>query len=144
MKTNTLPAGEYVICDLCYVMDKEWNEVCDLLFSNEGERDSKGVYQLEDGRRFALHGTAYGDGAYADNEGRTYYVDAGVIGCIAKKDLHGYSGPGQGVHEVHFTEDFETSYDEGTIRFGHIAIETDPHPYFDEDDENGFGDEENE
>ena len=130
-----MPAGEYVICDLCYVMNDEWDEVCSLLFPEEGsnERDTSGVYQLEDGRRFALHSTAWGDGAYEDNEGRIYYVDAGVIGCIAKKDLPNYTGPGQGIHEVAFTEDFETSYDEGTIRFGHVVIETDPE--YDEDED---------
>jgi len=134
MKTNTLPAGEYVICDLCYVMDEEWNEVCSLLFSKDGKRDTTGIYQLEDGRRFALYGTAWGDGGYEDNEGRIYYVDAGVIGCIAKKDLHNYSGPGQGVHEVTFDEDFETGYDDGTIFFGKVRIDTDPSESEEDDD----------
>lgn len=124
-----MPAGKYVICDLCYVMDDEWDEVCSLLFpenNNPNQPRNEGVFQLKDGRKFALYGTAWGDGCYEDNQGRLYAVDAGVIGCIAIKDLPNYSGPSRYVHEATFDKDFETGYDEGDIYFGDIRIETDP------------------
>lgn len=136
MKSNTLPAGDYVICDLCYVMDKEWNEVCSLLFpekDNPNQRMKDGIQTLKDGRSFAIYGTAWGDGTYTDNNGRLYAVDAGVIGCIAKNDLPDYKSGDRYVHEVTFDKDFETGYDDGTIYFGDVRIETDPK--FDEDDD---------
>lgn len=135
---NTMPKGEYVIVDLCYVMDNDWDEVCSLLFQkNEDEADGSrtgGVFQLRDGRKFALYGTAWGDGSYGDNLGRSYGVDAGVIGCIATKDLPNWQGSVHGGNVHTFTEDFETGYDNGTIFFGDVRIETDPE-YDEEEDE---------
>ena len=74
--------GKYYLGDICYVMADEiykgvWG----------------GDHNYEDGwfpiwkdtpgsQRFAVSRTAYGDGEYFDNLGRSYPVDAGVIGIV--------------------------------------------------------------
>ena len=128
--------GKYVICDLCYVIDDDWDQVCQLLFSkSEGNSRAGGEYTLDNGVKFALYGTAYGDGCYEDNKGNNYGVDAGVIGCIKVDDLY-KMGESPGNNYVHtFENDFDTGYDEGTIYFGDLRIETDPKSDEDEEDD---------
>ena len=80
-----MPAGEYYIGDLCYVMtSEEWLEVCDLTIQDS--RLIEGEFQLKDGRKFAMYSTAYGDGTYYDHYGFSYSVDSGSIGCIRMED----------------------------------------------------------
>ena len=67
----------FYIGDICYAMsDKnyhgEWGKKHDY---------EDGVYEI-DGHNFAVGGTAYGDGEYADTDGYSYGVDAGVIGIM--------------------------------------------------------------
>ena len=128
--------GEYWVGDLCYVLNKDWNEVCSILFpekNNPNQRMMNGEHQLKNGVKFALYGTAWGDGGYYDQEGKCYDVDAGVIGCIKVEDLDRIGeNVANGGYVHRFDKDFETGYDEGTIYFGDLRIETDPK--FDEDD----------
>jgi len=134
-----MPAGEYFIGDLCYVMsDEEWLEVCDL--TTKGSRLIEGEFQLKDGRRFAMYNTAYGDGTYHDHYGFSYSVDSGTIGCICTADIKANKYPSLGDTQdlldlgavQTFGIDFETGGGkgkpgwEGLIQFGHIVIETDP------------------
>jgi hypothetical protein len=135
-----MPAGKYYIGDLCYVMDDaEWLEVCDLTI--RGSRVIDGEFQLKDGRRFAMYGTAYGDGTYHDHYGFSYSVDSGSIGCIRMEDIKAsntYSlGDTQAILDFGAIQDFDTDFVtgggiqgtmgwEGLIQFGHIVIETDP------------------
>lgn len=127
-----MPKGKYVISDLCYQIDDRWDEVCSLLFSKEN-KGAGGEFVLNDGTRFALYGTAWGDGCYEDNKGNQYGVDAGVIGCIKVDDLYKMGESPSDLGTIHeFTEDFETGYEEGTIFFGDVRIETDPR--FEEED----------
>ena len=128
-----MPAGEYYIGDLCYVMsEEEWLEICDITI--QGTRVLEGEFQLKDGRRFAMYSTAYGDGWYYDYYGHSYSVDSGSIGCIRITDIKANkhknlldSGAIQ-----HFDTDFVTGGGrgepdwEGTIQFGHVVIETNP------------------
>jgi hypothetical protein len=120
--------GEYWIGDLCYVLDNDWDQVCSLLFNKD--KNSKhigGEYQLDNGVKFALYGTAWGDGGYLDQIGNCYGVDAGVIGCVKVSDLYKIGeAPASGGHIHTFEKDFETGYDEGDIYFGSLRIETDP------------------
>jgi hypothetical protein len=131
-----LPAGDYYIGDLCYCMHAEWKEVCELLF--EGRTDhgcNEGVFNLKDGRTFALFGTAYGDGVYVDNFGAEYMVDAGCIGCIKLSDID-LDNPDNGLtggHIVGFDNDFYVDTDGALLTFGHIRIDTDPQ--WEDDDE---------
>ena len=77
-----MPAGKYFVGDLCYVFsDTEWDEVCGIII--QGNNVIDGEFNLSDGRRFAMHSTAYGDGVYGDETGHNCYpVDSGSIGCI--------------------------------------------------------------
>ena len=134
-----MPSGKYYIGDLCYVMnDAEWLEVCDLTI--QGSRVIDGEFQLKDGRRFAMYGTAYGDGTYYDYYGHSYSVDSGSIGCIRMEDIKAsdtYSlGDTQAILDFGAIQDFDTDFVtgggrgepdwEGLIQFGHVVIETNP------------------
>jgi hypothetical protein len=122
----TMPAGKYYIGDLCYVLNQpgEWDEFCKLTITAAKCLD--GEFILPDGRRFATYGTAYGDGQYPDNQGNSYGVDAGLIGCILMSDIPSVSE--QEAADcgavVNFSHDFETGSHEGVIRFGWVRIDT--------------------
>lgn len=112
-----MPAGQYYIGDLCYVMHPQWEEVCHLLFGSDS-----GEFQLKNGVRFALYNTKYGDGTYKDQLGNEFPVDAGVIGCILVDDI---ADPEAIVTKAFkFNEPFETSNEGGIITFGHVEINT--------------------
>jgi hypothetical protein len=112
--------------------DAEWLEVCDLTI--QGSRVTDGEFQLKDGRRFAMYGTAYGDGTYHDHYGFSYSIDSGSIGCIRIEDIKANKYDNLldlGAVQT-FGIDFVTGGGrgepgwEGLIQFGHIVIETDP------------------
>lgn len=133
MVRPTMPAGRYYVGDLCYVLHGDWNEVCDLTIDDKECLVKDGVFQLADGRKFAIFSTAFGDGLYNDYQGRSYSVDSGTIGCILISDLpsekeqadlkstidrnHGQS--------ILFKEEFQVYSFEGTINIGNVHIETD-------------------
>lgn len=124
-------AGTYWIGDLCYVMHGEWDEVCALVI-NEGDPGGgclDGEFTLMDGRRFAIFGTAYGDGEYPDNSGRTYPVDSGSIGCILLDDIDKQNPENAGWNRwgniVRMDADFECEVDDaGVIAIGPVLINT--------------------
>jgi len=107
----TLPAGRYLIGDLCY-QGEIWEEICG--------RDH-GV--TEDGRHFACMFTKWGDGEYPDQDGRGFMVDSGTIGVIQ------YDGPStsdsMGRSYV-FPEPFEVYSEDGLLVFGEVRIQTGP------------------
>lgn len=122
-----MKAGQYYIGDLCYVFSNEtWQKVCDITIadnkSHEGEFDV-------DGKAFALHRTAYGDGVYetVGGDGSHLGVDSGTIGCVLVKDMEVDL---ERAHQLGMVIDmpygFSTKYDDGTIHFGRITVETDP------------------
>ena len=131
-----LPAGKYYVGDLCYVMHKEWDEVCGLFFKDRDDHGcNEGEFNLKDGRRFASFNTKYGDGAYYDQFGDEYGVDAGLIGCIALNDIDLTNDDNfiRGGQIIEFVSDFSVSGSQGlsrkdwdgVIRIGHIVIKTD-------------------
>jgi len=123
----TMPAGKYYVGDLCYVMDNdEWHQVCACTI--QGEKIVDGEFELDDGRRFAIYGTAYGDGEYYDQYGHTYSVDAGSIGCILMSDIRAskYDNLLDLGAVQEFAEPFETGSHKGKLEFGHVLIDTDP------------------
>jgi len=127
-----MPAGQYYIGDLCYVMsDAEWNDFCSITI--QGHRCLSGEFVLNDGRRFATYQTKYGDGLYQDQFENRYGVDAGLIGCIRIEDIRvdKYNIKELG-SIVEFKTDFVTSYEDGVIKIGHVMIDTDPE--FEDDD----------
>ena len=121
--------GEYYVGDLCYVLHDEWEEVCQLLFADRDDHGcNQGEFNLKDGRRFAIYNTKYGDGNYFDQNGKSYDVDAGSIGCVLMQDIDlghpdNFIAGGQ---QVTFSRDFHTDEEDGRIMFGDIIIETDP------------------
>jgi len=123
----TMPAGQYYVGDLCYVIE-EWDEVCDLIIKDEQILD--GEFELSDGRKFAIYSTAYGDGVYNDQYARDYPVDAGSIGCILVGDIsrkdYGDRIDGDLGNFHTFEKPFQTYSEDGVLTFGHVKIDTDP------------------
>lgn len=143
-----LKAGTYYVGDLCYLIGDEngwsWSEVLDatgflgLYRPGTEERldpDENTGYFTHKGVKFFSSNTAYGDGSYYDEEGRRYYVDAGLIGCFPLDALP--EGAGKvgttafgGGQIVVFEHDFSChtcdDEDDGAITIGHVRIETDP------------------
>lgn len=121
-----MKAGTYYVGDLCYVMHPEWDEVCDLTI--EERSVLQGEFNLKDGRRFALYSTCYGDGLYPSNIGANLSVDAGCIGCIRLEDIRDPEATEAAMKSlgviVTFDEDFSTSSDGETLKFGHVLVET--------------------
>ena len=87
----TLPAGDYYIGDLCYVLG---DKVYDGVFG--GFDYDSGLYtETKSGLSFLVASTAYGDGLYVSNDGKEFGVDAGIIGIcpvalMAKDDGGGH------------------------------------------------------
>jgi hypothetical protein len=131
-------AGTYYVGDLCYVLHDEWDEACKLMFAGRDDHNcNQGEFNLSDGRRFAIYSTAYGDGTYEDQNGRSYGVDSGSIGCILLSDIDVYHpdnfvGDGQ---TITFDQDFYTGYQDGKIMFHNVSIDTDPEDIEEEEDE---------
>jgi hypothetical protein len=127
----TLPAGEYYIGDLCYVLGDRWGEVCNLIIN--GQECVDGEFTLPDGTRFASYGTAWGDGLYEDDLHNSYGVDAGLIGCVLVSDIAESQRKNLKDGHVHvFDRPFLTGYLDphearpGKIFFGFRVIDTDP------------------
>ena len=128
-----MKAGTYYIGDLCYVMHGEWDEFCKLTIAGNEVLD--GEFNLADGRRFATYTTMYGDGNYFDETGKSYDVDAGLIGCIRVEDID-FTDPSNSIvggRVVEFVRDFSTFSSGGVISFGTVSIDTDPE-YADEEE----------
>ena len=121
-----MKAGKYYVGDLCYVLHDRWDEFCSLTCS--GNRVLDGEFNLADGTRFATFTTKYGDGNYFDQEGKSYDVDAGLIGCVALADINfdDKSNSVAGGRVVEFVKDFTTFSAGGVISIGNISIDTDP------------------
>jgi len=122
-------AGKYYVGDLCYVLNDEWDEVCELMFAGRKNGGcNQGEFNLKDGRRFALYSTAYGDGTYVDNLGNEYFVDAGCIGCILLDDINLGNDRNKesigGGNIISFEKDFNTSTDGENLTFGHVTVMT--------------------
>ena len=138
----TMPAGRYVICDLCYVLHDEWKEVCEIIIKDNTVLD--GEFTLADGRRFAIYSTMYGDGEYSNSYNSDRLgVDAGCIGCIKVEDVD-LDNPRNNLNNgiiVDFHNPFSTSGGrdsqgwDGTIHIGHVEVYTGDDPYYEEEEE---------
>lgn len=128
-----MPAGEYWVGDPCYsVPNDRWMEYLDDAGRDDhphGEPLRFLLGYLDDKPVLGV-GTAYGDGEYADEMGRRYPVDAGLIG-LTPVDLAEDDSP-FGSHLIKFDHDFTCSYSDGTITLGDINIDT--NGWADEDD----------
>jgi hypothetical protein len=132
-----MKAGTYYIGDLCYVMHPEWDEFCALTIRGHNVLD--GEFNLKDGRRFATFTTKWGDGTYKDEQGHSYGVDAGLIGCINVDDITPSELENlKDGRVIEFVQDFSTFSAGGVIRFGSVVIDTD---FADVDEEEEYDDE---
>ena len=117
-----MQAGKYYVGDLCYVLGDRWDEVCNLIIVDHKCLD--GEFELKDGTRFAIYGTAHGDGFYSDQQGNGYPVDSGSIGCVLVDQItEGQLDITLG-NTFNFEEDFETGEEDGVIIIGDIVIDT--------------------
>lgn len=117
-----MPAGKYYVGDLCYVMHDKWGEFCDQTIVGNDVLDGEVVVG---GVKVATYCTMYGDGTYADQEGRKYGVDAGLIGCIKVEDIapEELKNLGDG-NVIEFDAPFYTGSKDGVIYFGDVEINT--------------------
>lgn len=116
-------AGIYYVGDPCYVIrGDEWEDIlshtnyfnCNTI--NQWGGDWKG-------HQMFVAGTAYGDGEYRDSEGRTYGVDAGLIGIVTYEYITDFSSIWGG-NVIEFKNDFDVDASEGKFTFGHLTIDT--------------------
>ncbi len=118
-----MPAGTYYIGDLCYVMHDVWDEVCKR--TTQHNLCLEGSFTLNNGKKFAVLSTAYGDGEYYDNEYGVYSVDSGTIGCIKVTDINIEEMDNLHLGRiVRFGTDFDVINDCGKLVFGHLMIDT--------------------
>lgn len=120
---GTLPAGDYYVGDLCYVVEN-WNEYCSFFFPGDGNTMHNGIFTNNSGVKFANYGTAFGDGVYRDEEGNEYAVDSGSIGCIPVEAIREPHGLGK---IINFPTEFDCEFitPGGVIRIGDVFIHTD-------------------
>jgi hypothetical protein len=128
-----MQAGKYYVGDLCYVLGDRWDEVCNLIIVVHECLD--GEFELKDGTRFAIYGTAYGDGFYSDQQGNGYPVDSGSIGCVLVDDITEGELDKMGGNIFDFEEHFETGEENGVIIIGDIVIDTAGEEEDEEDDD---------
>jgi hypothetical protein len=116
-----LPAGEYYIGDLCYVLG---DDVYDNVFGGTGYE--AGLYQEKGtGRTFLVNNTAYGDGEYTGSDGNKFAVDAGIIGICPKSLMTKNDGGG---HMYTFRKPVDCRLYDGEFTFtdgySYISINT--------------------
>ena len=141
---NTAPT--HIIGDPCYVLhtieaggatnDQLWvDSFCEALEKAETQEGFTGHFEYM-GHPIFVHGTAFGDGSYEGSDGRTYPVDAGIIGAIPvqliEDEIVHDNLKERGVRAVSMTADqlSKADYYDGTFTFhtsqGSLEIETDP------------------
>ena len=108
--TFVAPTGVYYVGDLCYALS---DELYHGVFGKKYYAD--GLYQEADSADFFLTaGTACGDGEYKDTVGRTYSVDAGIIGICP---IHLATKGTEGGQIVTFDKAYICSFSEGVFDF---------------------------
>ena len=135
--TYTLPAGEYWIGDPCYPCnDAVYPTLWDDWLEQSDYFDGSGYAKSKEGFVVWAGGTDYGDGQYDDNHGRSYGVDAGLIGIMTKEHAIAMNGGDVGRldgdlgHFVTFDKAFIVEFDNRTDtfdtshRFGNVSIAT--------------------
>lgn len=117
--------GTYYVGDPCYIFEKSWPEVL-----NKTGYFSDGEHKLF-GKTVFGGGTAYGDGSYRDNFGRSYAVDAGLLAIVPisllnhdKKMTRKQVEKDDSMHIIDMKEDFTCEVNNGVFRFGNIVINT--------------------
>ena len=115
-----LPAGQYYVGDLCYIMNYEdWQN---FTFSCNDEN----VLWTFKGSLCAWGYTVYGDGEYSGSDNLTYDVDSGTIGIFQIKDTSNFD-----IEEakklgnvITFDKPFNVEIREGFFKFDNLIIDT--------------------
>ena len=126
----------FYVGDICYALN---DDIYYGIWGKWGYCD--GTYSTPDGSAFAVAGTRYGDGEFADQKGRLYGVDAGVIGLVPLElvkpeyDFGGqvFAGAGETVFEA-CNGFFSVTLPSGDV----IQINTDDEEEYDEDYEEEY------
>jgi hypothetical protein len=87
----TLPAGEYYIGDLCYVLS---DDIYDKIFGGTGYKS--GIYEEKGTGRTFLVTRTWGDGNYRGSDGKDFIIDSSSLGIcsaslMAKNDGGGHT-----------------------------------------------------
>jgi hypothetical protein len=133
----TLPAGTYVVGDLCYnLSDTQYEQFLDSSASLKKE----GEVSLADGTmvKACAFYTASGDGRYKGLDRFEYAVDSGSIGIVPLAALEGRDMD-ESTKVVKFKHAFEVYDSAGTLVFGNIEINTNEDVEADEDDGGMYG-----
>lgn len=117
MKSVTIKAGKYYLGDPCYSLDQTWNDV----LKQTGCFRKLPVAEIN-GHQILGFKTAYGDGEYRSNTGRTFCVDAGMIGLVPV-ELAEKEDPFSTII-VEFHEPTLCTNKAGLMKFGLIKIDT--------------------
>lgn len=96
MKVTVKSEKGFYVGDICYVLsDNVYRDV----WGKNGYSDGE-FLDPETGLKFAVAGTAWGDGFYQGSDGKAYPVDAGVIGIVPLELVEKVRGLENGsVHE---------------------------------------------
>lgn len=134
-----LAAGTYLVGDPCYAFSNDLDENWQAWLADAWKDADANRVRILDGRvkgmRVVASGTAHGDGEYYDQDGYVYGVDAGLLGAVHIGFLanlhprlanltHGEIEAETGMNVVEFSEPFHVSYGEGTVKIGHVEIDT--------------------
>jgi hypothetical protein len=118
--TTKLPAGNYYVGDLCYVIPNNlWDE-----FLGNWDFDYSGVYGDFLSSLYWVAETEYGDGIYDDQFGNTYAVDAGIIGCINLDQGLEIKNKNAWGQFIKFDSEFTCLLDGGVIKIANLIIDT--------------------
>jgi hypothetical protein len=115
MDIVTLPAGRYVIGDLCYRDQDDWDQMISKYKPGK-------LSTINDGRKYVYLATQYGDGCYLDQFGKDYYVDSGTIGIM--EYINKLDSPSGRTYD--FDGPFQVYKDGAKLIFGSIIIDTAP------------------
>jgi hypothetical protein len=119
-KSAVLPAGQYIVGDPCYAVEEQGLWMSLLESADFGSNPH--VYEAQHKQhQFTAVSTLYGDGVYEDEQGRSYGVDAGLIGVTPAPNAT--TAP-NGTHLVHFDQPFQVSKEDGVITIGNLTIDT--------------------
>lgn len=136
MENIKMPAGQYYIGDLCYVLRHKWDEVCRLTIC--GNECFDGKFTLSNGANFVRFVlpmnwrnevsrlTCFIKIDYGNDIG----VDSGTIGCIETKYLDAEKLELCKEYSLvyDFKEEFECYNEDGNMTFGVISIMTEEDP----------------
>jgi hypothetical protein len=133
----TLPAGDYLIIDPCYVYTgTRWDALSRVMCALPTPYTGI-VTDPVTGCAFAFSFTAAGDGIYSDHEGHRYGVDSGSLACLPLAMLDAATLARLPTRDRSIDQvcrgrwvTFTTAWvcrpcdAQGVIRFGHLVIHT--------------------